>query len=74
MSRKSVKFGSFLRNYIDDTEKFKKWLQLGMGFENLRRRHFPDRGRPRFVNTVNHLALEEVYFAIKGISTVWVNL
>ncbi|MDD5683747.1 MAG: 2-hydroxyacyl-CoA dehydratase family protein [Mesotoga sp.] len=74
MSGKSVKFGSFLRNYIDDTDKFKKWLQLGMGFENFRRRHFPDRDRPRFVNTVNHLALEEVYLAIKGSSTVWVNL
>ncbi|MFA6657684.1 MAG: 2-hydroxyacyl-CoA dehydratase family protein [Mesotoga sp.] len=74
MSGKSVKFGSFLRNYIDDNDKFKKWLQLGMGFENFRRRHFPDRDRARFVNTVNHLALEEVYLAIKGSSTVWVNL
>jgi len=74
MSGKSVKFGSFLRNYIDHTDKFKKWLQLGMGFENFRRRHFPDRDRARFVNTVNHLALEEVYLAIKGSSTVWVNL
>jgi benzoyl-CoA reductase/2-hydroxyglutaryl-CoA dehydratase subunit BcrC/BadD/HgdB len=74
MSRKSVKFGSFLRNYIDDTDGFKRWLQLGMGFENFRRGHFPDRDRPRFVNTVNHLALEEVYLAIKGSSTVWVNL
>ncbi|HDP77709.1 MAG TPA: 2-hydroxyacyl-CoA dehydratase [Mesotoga infera] len=74
MSGKSVKFGSFLRNYIDDTDRFKKWLQLGMGFENFRRRHFPDRDRPRFVNVVNHLALEEVYLAIKGSNTAWVNL
>ncbi|MBN2253928.1 MAG: 2-hydroxyacyl-CoA dehydratase, partial [Kosmotogaceae bacterium] len=39
-----------------------------------RRRYFPDRDRPRFVNVVNHLALEEVYLAIKGSSTAWVNL
>ncbi len=74
MSRKSVRFGSFLRNHIDDRDSFKKWLQLGMAFENFRRKYFPDRDRPRFVNTVNHLALEEVYHAVKGEKTAWVNL
>ena len=40
MSRKSVKFGSFLRDHIDDRDVFRKWLQLGMAFGELQKKAF----------------------------------
>ena len=74
MSRKSVKFGSFLKRYMDDRSKFRRWLKLGLGMENFRRKYLADRDKPEFLRIINQLSLEEVYFSLKGKSTVWVNL
>ncbi|HNS66382.1 MAG TPA: 2-hydroxyacyl-CoA dehydratase, partial [Mesotoga infera] len=73
MSKKSVGFGRFLRRYIDDEVKFRKWLNLGIAFESFRRRRLPSR-KARFLRTINSLAVEEIYYSLTGRETAWVNL
>lgn len=73
MSKKSVGFGNFLRRYIDDPIKLRRFLMAGMGFEDFRRKHSVDR-QNRFINGINYLAVDEVFKALKGINSVWVNL
>ena len=73
MSKKSVGFGDFLRRYGDDPVKFRKILLAGMGFENFRRKHFQD-SKNRFISGINSLAVDEVFGALQGKESVWVNL
>lgn len=73
MSKKSVGFGRFLRRYIDDEVKFRKWLNLGIAFESFRRRRLPSR-KARFLRIINSLAVEEIYYSLTGRETAWVNL
>ncbi|AKI97966.1 2-hydroxyacyl-CoA dehydratase subunit D [Kosmotoga pacifica] len=74
MSKKSIAFGRILRKFKDDPVKFRRILKAGMGFENLRRKKFPNKNRPSFVNTINYLAVSEVFRALKGNDVAWVNL
>ena len=74
MSKKSVVFGSILRKFKDDPARFRGILKAGMGLETLRRKKFSDKSRPAFINTINHLAVLEVFKALKGNNVAWVNL
>ncbi|RKX50736.1 MAG: 2-hydroxyacyl-CoA dehydratase [Thermotogae bacterium] len=74
MSKKSVVFGSILRKFKDDPARFRRILKAGMGLETLRRKKFSDKNRPAFINTINHLAVLEVFKALKGNNVAWVNL
>ncbi|MFO7881931.1 MAG: 2-hydroxyacyl-CoA dehydratase family protein [Kosmotogaceae bacterium] len=74
MSKKSVIFGKFLKRYLDNPEIFRKRLKAGMGLEIFRRKHFSDKNKSEFLNIINYLAVEEIYNALKGNKSVWVNL
>lgn len=73
MSKKSVGFGNFLRRYIDDPIKLRRFLLAGMGFEDFRRKYGAG-GKNRFISGINYLAVDEVLNALKGNDSIWVNL
>lgn len=72
MSKKSVMFGNFIRKYKDDPEKFQKWLKTGMGLENKIRKRRANNGS--FIDIINYLTEDQIYSAIKGENSAWVNL
>lgn len=74
MSKKSIVFGNILRRFRDNPDRFRRILKAGMGLEILRRKKFPDKKRPDFVNSINHLAVLEVFRALNGYNVAWVNL
>ncbi|OAA21896.1 2-hydroxyacyl-CoA dehydratase subunit D [Kosmotoga sp. DU53] len=74
MSKSSRLFGKFLSNYLDQPEKFRRYLSMGLSFELFKRKNFPDKKKPSFVASINHLAVYEVYQAVRGNNSVWVNL
>lgn len=72
MSKKSVYFGNFIRKYKDNPIRFRKWLALGMGFENKIRKRKANKGS--FIDIINYLTEDQIYSALKGKNSAWVNL